>query len=1399
MFSCDHLSHPFLQDAGTGQGQRMPANLGEGSAPIDGRQVSDLLNYFAGLAGQINFYQSDGSITDWRPFFQNSLPFLLSKIDTYSADKVKSGMAPAVTLFRRNPDRNGLQLLFLQVYYTAIYPLQQSAGALAGSGLDLETQINTLIKDRLLSPLQDFVRWLNTAVHCWQIQAPDISAIAGNPAWGLTPAALTAYETGFSCTVPSTRSQLLAVQAALSDIVDAFAEVMGLVADGAADLVNDDLYGLLQSNGQANVPPHLALLFSFLDQYLNVLNDLNGLTGEQLDFFFQQVLNLAPGPAIPDQAYAVFSIQKQLPAYTIEAGTSLKAGKDGKGADIYFQLDDDLAVNQAQVAAVQTVFVNRQVKSGGTYIEGVYMAPNAQMADGVSKAFADPATAAWPSLGAKQSLYIPPGATVAIDYPAARLGFILASKVLYLQEGKRKIHIQLACEWNPGQGPCEDGIGFNDVFDLARKSVCTEFVVITPAVLDQAVQVGVSQATALQLKTLYLTDTMHKDPCGKGDPAYLDKYLLWIGCCCPAKEKDPAVNVTPREAIAVEVPVPMAQLPCRDEEEEADCVQTAVDALNNELQAVPGIQDFEIPVLMELLPLQRLFDVQFSGAKGWQAPDYVDMELEQVTTTTAPAAGAGNFLWHIRATIATGSPAIGFYDKTKMGEDFGVSDPLVKVALNNAIGWTPTAAAAGAPSPCIVEPVQTSGQSVSPYEFFRNIILVSKFVIEDSTDKQTEYIHTKIEVTVCGVKTLVVQNDANLMDVNKAFTPFGVKPVIADFDPLSKHGHARASAGKIDGPSFYVGSTEVLLKKWTALHLNLNWQGKPKDFDAYYSSYARSGTFKLNDGYVAGVALLENGAWYPKATEIHLFHKLNSSFPVCCHNRYYYSFHFWPEDFYDAPMEFDPLFTPITKYAAGTQRGFLRLTLERQDFLHKYYSWAMSQALIANAQSGMGHKPSMPNEPWTPTILPGMSIDYTATAMPEDITLVQLYPFDGTSRVVNIGGRPGLMANFCNEGNLYIGLSGLLPGQSLSLLFQLAEATADSETPASGLSWQYLVNNEWKDLRDGFEIVRDTTNGLTRTGLVRIAFPDDISNANTILPAGNFWISALMPANTAATSRSIGIVTQAGLATYAPVAGVNDPLRSATPLAANSIAKLTQPDANVLKVVQPYASFGGSAPEDSGNAYPIRVSEQLRHKGRAIQKWDFERLVLQQFPLLSRAKCINHSYYLDSNSFKYDFPMTPANILVAVLPDTNQLSVADMQRPTVPTSMLSDIQDFLAAVQSPFVKVTAANPRYEPVTICVQVVLEDNENAKVCEALLQQEIRTFLSPWMGGDMDQFQFAQRLYLSDIASLIAQQDYVAYLKFLNMSHAEEEMPSQPPDHIDPRTPRSILIAGDINILS
>ncbi|MEL6142920.1 MAG: hypothetical protein AAFU67_15025, partial [Bacteroidota bacterium] len=66
----------------------------------------------------------------------------------------------------------------------------------------------------------------------------------------------------------------------------------------------------------------------------------------------------------------------------------------------------------------------------------------------------------------------------------------------------------------------------------------------------------------------------------------------------------------------------------------------------------------------------------------------------------------------------------------------------------------------------------------------------------------------KIDVEVCDVRQLVLQNDLALIDPAKPFQPFGPIP-------------------KKNSSNFYVGSEEVFVKNWSQINLKWQWLDKP--------------------------------------------------------------------------------------------------------------------------------------------------------------------------------------------------------------------------------------------------------------------------------------------------------------------------------------------------------------------------------------------------------------------------------------------------------------------------------------------------------------------------------------------------------------------------------------------
>ena len=168
----------------------------------------------------------------------------------------------------------------------------------------------------------------------------------------------------------------------------------------------------------------------------------------------------------------------------------------------------------------------------------------------------------------------------------------------------------------------------------------------------------------------------------------------------------------------------------------------------------------------------------------------------------------------------------------------------------------------------------------------------------------------------------------------------------------------------------------------------------------------------------------------------------------------------------------------------------------------------------------------IPKEPWTPTIS-NIAIDYSAIASIDDIDLIHLYPYYGTYKKEEIELQPVLFPTFCDEGSLFLGLKDLVPGDNLNILFQLAEATSDSESDKETVYWHYLDSNVWKPLRTGFEVLDDATKNLTSSGIIKLALPANMTNDNTVMPKDLHWIKATIPKNSGSVSETIGILPQA--------------------------------------------------------------------------------------------------------------------------------------------------------------------------------------------------------------------------------------------------------------------------------
>jgi hypothetical protein len=211
------------------------------------------------------------------------------------------------------------------------------------------------------------------------------------------------------------------------------------------------------------------------------------------------------------------------------------------------------------------------------------------------------------------------------------------------------------------------------------------------------------------------------------------------------------------------------------------------------------------------------------------------------------------------------------------------------------------------------------------------------------------------------------------------------------------------------------------------------------------------------------------------------------------------------------------------------------------------------------------------------------------------------------------------------------------------------------------------------------------------------------------------------------------------------------------PLPAGRITKLVDKIPAIKKVQQPLDSFGGRVKEEE-KGYYTRVSERLRHKSRAIDSWDYEHLVLENFPAVFKIKCLND--YRDGHSVRGHVTVVPICDLQN-REDTGESRLA----PRASYSVLRGIESFLSKRASPFVQVHAINPQLSPVLIRCRVKFKKGVDKGYALQKLEKELVARLTPW-AGEGSKLRFSAKIYASNVISYIGGLEDVDYVEGLEM---------------------------------
>ncbi|MFC4816454.1 baseplate J/gp47 family protein [Flavobacterium sp. GCM10023249] len=431
-----------------------------------------------------------------------------------------------------------------------------------------------------------------------------------------------------------------------------------------------------------------------------------------------------------------------------------------------------------------------------------------------------------------------------------------------------------------------------------------------------------------------------------------------------------------------------------------------------------------------------------------------------------------------------------------------------------------------------------------------------------------------------------------------------------------------------------------------------------------------------------------------------------------------------------------------------TSSGKIRIELDGVDYEGEKYI----QNYIA-ASADEGHDATFPYKPRIKEFTFNYSVSETinlatkANGANNTVELFQVLPFGYAKKTK---GAITFSTISSQEGYIYLGFDKVQPNDGLTFLLQLEEGTANPQLQPATITWHYLSNNGWTDFESN--AIGDETRSLTQSGLVAVSIPEFNSSNNTELSPNVFWMRITV-SNVQATCKWLGVHVQALKAVLTDYEHTGIEFLETTPK--ETISKSYKSIGGVKKILQPYASFGGRVKEEDSSLY-TRTSERLRHKKRAITTWDYERIVLQQFPEVARIKTLNH--------YRYDTKISNvAAGYVTLIPIAKTSPTENINwKPLLSLSKMMAIKEYLKQISSPHARINVKPPKSEMVKVNFKVKFREQEgmDTRLYLQQLMEIINQYLSPWAYDTVD-VNFAGSIEFSAIIQLLDNQPFVDYI--------------------------------------
>ena len=1326
----------ILNGAPSQHDRRLPA-LGGDYAPVDGRSFAELLDFPVKFGALLNFYDLDDRVDgDWVGFFASDPTMILAALATADPDAMErefvrlERLTQRVQVLERKFELLCAVFAFIQGIARRINDALMALDPPPGGsvGAQLWELLVSLITRSLRAELQ---RLKDDA------EGAGLPQALGRPVpldwhgflaiWGLRDGCPDGA-------IYRGRSPGRKIDHALPHLASIFAAFR----DAFADLADFARANLEASLAAPYHKPQIGLFIAFARLFETAQATVNQTSDRFRHFYYEDVLRGRPAGPVPDEVYLTFALaaEEGVSRSTVPAKTLFPAGQDADGRDILYASDRALTVTAAAIAQVRTLRVLRGplVLEPFASLSGVEEASVVRRVLGSEVAFAQAAaqSIAWPIFGAEAV-----GLTEVTVTTPATLGFAVTSSCLLLTGGTRQVQLI---------------VGYSQAFQVEqlypRLEQLAAIVGSDPAtifrqILEGAFTVEASTAMGWFEVTPY-TAVVPRE----ADPAFTLCFTL-------PPTAPPLVAIDPAAAAASEIPPPVDPAPGRPTLK-VHVRQQPVVLTPPPGSAGPMVQVYPLSLLdgMDLETFEIAIDV--AGLAGGQLQN-TEGSIDQ--TSPFPLFGAsavvGSYL-EIRheelfaKQIATLQLGIAWFDLPQNADGFkgyyrdyvigldGKPQPglfdnsifRVAIEVRNPGSWT----------------IDGDGSPPAPTGLclFRTLPLCDTTEPAAPLCPHTVFAFGEYEIGDHVAPPYYRPADSALM-VRLTAPAYGfgddlysvnvLNAVIADLpdpDDCKQACEAECAVLKTSAEAISACVEECSLEPddkfracitdclarcvdelvLSALECLLHWLLESRGTLGEARFATVSASFDAARTADPGTPASERAARLRQWIDsVRALPGIDTSCLEKCLS------------LLQAAVGVVLCVSGCQSESPETYRACVLPGLKDCIAqLEDAYALCFQRCVDACMKP---HDPmKYPNAPWLP-MAQGVTVGYSARCVlfgpPESLAadnrdapageFFHLLPFGGYAAVAP---PTTLLPAFPDEGSLYLGLAGLTVPQGLTLLFEMGGSRDSGQAP---VAWELLCADSWMRL-EGAQIVADGTNGLQNSGILGLSLPACAVTAGTVMPGETSWLRGTVRSGASRFAPAIGMYPNAATARWQEVSGTGETL--GRPLPPHTITSSVEPLPDIASINQPIESSGGRPPE-TASEFEIRLGERLRHKDRAIVSWDYERLVLEQFPTIWKVQALPARAPWGGAA--------PAYVLVVVVAGPDSREVIDPTAPTASPVLLDAIRARLQGVASPFVRLSVVNPVYVRIEVVAVVGFADTEDAGGAITRLNDELVRYLSPW----------------------------------------------------------------------